>query len=122
MGVSTHRGPECSPKNARALFIRTTTTPKGPYTAHLRTLVPKTIPSMVFGTRVLKWAVYGPFGKTKKGCISYGNLHIGLVSRKSAPRLRFGARHLLEDDWAKSGQEEEEAGLGLCGIDLTLGS
>ena len=34
--------------------------PKGPYTAHLRTLVPKTIPGMVFGTRVLKWAVHGP--------------------------------------------------------------
>ena len=36
--------------------------PKGPYTAHLRTLVPKTIPGIVFGTSVLKWAVYGPFG------------------------------------------------------------
>ena len=29
----------------------------------LRTLVPKTIPGMVFGTRVLEWAVFGPFGK-----------------------------------------------------------
>ena len=36
--------------------------PKGPYTAHVRTLVPKTIPGMAFGTRLLKWAVYGPFG------------------------------------------------------------
>ena len=34
--------------------------PKGPYTARLKTLVPKTVPGMVFGTRVLKWAVYGP--------------------------------------------------------------
>ena len=25
------------------------------------TLVPKTIPVMVFGTRVFKWTVYGPF-------------------------------------------------------------
>ena len=33
--------------------------PKG---SHLRNLVPKTIPGIVFGTRVLKWAVYGPFG------------------------------------------------------------
>ena len=32
-------------------------TQKGPYTAHLRTLVPKAIPGMVSGTRVLKWAV-----------------------------------------------------------------
>ena len=36
--------------------------PKGPYTAHLRTLVPKTIPSVVFGTRVLNRAVHAPFG------------------------------------------------------------
>ena len=36
--------------------------PKGPYTAHLKTLVPNTIPGIVFGTRVLKWAVYGVFG------------------------------------------------------------
>ena len=35
--------------------------PKGPYTAHLRTPVPKAIPGMVFGTRV-KCAVYGRFG------------------------------------------------------------
>ena len=36
--------------------------PKGPCTACLRTLVPKTIPGMAFGTRVLKWAVCGPSG------------------------------------------------------------
>ena len=35
---------------------------KGPYTAHLRTLAPNTIPDIVFETKVLKWAVYGPFG------------------------------------------------------------
>ena len=35
---------------------------KGPYTAHLRTLVPKTRPGMVFRTRVLERAVYGPLG------------------------------------------------------------
>ena len=38
------------------------TVPKDSYTAHLRTLVPKTIPGTVFGTRVLKWAVHGPLG------------------------------------------------------------
>ena len=32
--------------------------PKGPYTAHSRTLVPTTIPGMVSGTRVLRWALY----------------------------------------------------------------
>ena len=32
--------------------------PKGPHTAHLRPLPPKAIPGIVFGTRVLKWAVY----------------------------------------------------------------
>ena len=36
--------------------------PKDPFASHLRTVVPKTIPGIVFGTRVLKWAVYGPFG------------------------------------------------------------
>ena len=36
--------------------------PKGPYTACLKTAVPEAIPGILFGTRVLKWAVYGPFG------------------------------------------------------------
>ena len=33
--------------------------PKGPYTAHLKTLAATTIPGMVLGTRVFKWAVCG---------------------------------------------------------------
>ena len=32
-------------------------TQKGRSTAHVRTLVPNTIPGIVFGTRVIKWAV-----------------------------------------------------------------
>ena len=40
--------------------------PKGsmycPYTACLRTLLPNSIPGIVFGTRVLNWAVFGPLG------------------------------------------------------------
>ena len=36
--------------------------PEGPSTQYLRTLVPKTIPLMVFGTRVLKYWVLGPSG------------------------------------------------------------
>ena len=40
--------------------------PKGPsYTACLRTRLPNTIPGIAFGKRVLKWAVYGPFGYTR---------------------------------------------------------
>ena len=35
---------------------------EGPSTQHLRTLVPKTIPLMVFGTRVLKFWELGPSG------------------------------------------------------------
>ena len=35
--------------------------PKGPYTAHFRTLAPTAIPAMVFGTRVLTRAVHGRF-------------------------------------------------------------
>ena len=40
--------------------------PNGRYTAHLATPVPKAVPGMVFGTRVLRRAVYGPFGSTKR--------------------------------------------------------
>ena len=40
-----------------------TTDPKGPYTAHLRTPTPKTIPGIVFRTTILKWAVSGAFGR-----------------------------------------------------------
>ena len=36
--------------------------PKGLYTDNLRTPAPRTIPGMVFGTRVLKWEVYGIVG------------------------------------------------------------
>ena len=36
--------------------------PEGPSTHHLRTLVPNTIPLLVFGTRVLKYWVLGPSG------------------------------------------------------------
>ena len=38
--------------------------PNGPYTAQLTTLVPKTVPGIVFEARVLKWAPYAPFGQT----------------------------------------------------------
>ena len=36
--------------------------PEGPSTKYLRTLVPRTIPLMAFGTRVLKYWVLGPSG------------------------------------------------------------
>ena len=36
--------------------------PKGLYAAQLRTLVPKAIPDMAFGTRDQTCAVYGPLG------------------------------------------------------------
>ena len=35
---------------------------EGPSTQYLRTLVPNTIKSMVFGTRILKYSVLGPPG------------------------------------------------------------
>ena len=38
--------------------VRSTRSPQGPFTARLRTLLPRTIPDMLFGTRVLTWAVY----------------------------------------------------------------
>ena len=45
-------------------------TQKSAYTSHLRTLVPKAIPGMVFGTRVLKWAIDGPFGSETREDLS----------------------------------------------------
>ena len=47
--------------SSRPRFL-VSTFPKDPYTAHLRTFVPKTILDLVFGTKVPKWAVYEPFG------------------------------------------------------------
>ena len=49
---------------------------------NLGTLVPNTIPEVVFGTRVLKWAVDGPFGLykgTKTGRPNFGNSHSNLA-------------------------------------------
>ena len=40
-------------------------TQEGPSSQHLRTLVPKTINGMVFGTRVLKYWLLGPCEKTE---------------------------------------------------------
>ena len=44
------------------LYVRrcNTSSPEGPSTQYLRTLVPKTIPLMVFRTRVLKYWVFDP--------------------------------------------------------------
>ena len=36
--------------------------PKRPCTTHIRTLVPKSMRVMVFGSRVREWSVYGGFG------------------------------------------------------------
>ena len=63
--LSTHRflGRHCS-------------IPKGSIDCPFKDSVPKTIPGVVFATRVLKWAVYGPFG------IMFGYLDpLGHVSR-----------------------------------------
>ena len=40
--------------------------PEGPSTQYLRTLVPKTIPLVVFGTRVLKYWLLGPSGSVRR--------------------------------------------------------
>ena len=68
------------PQNARMIASRTLGStseskyiPKDPYTPHLRTLVPKCIPGMCFGTRVLKRAVYGSRDK----CFFVGYLSCG---------------------------------------------
>ena len=47
---------KCNRRMVEAIF------PGGPFAVRLRVLVPKTIPGMVFGICVLKWAVSGPFG------------------------------------------------------------
>ena len=48
----------------RLYSLRSAKFPKGPYTVHLRTLLSNAIPGIAFGTRVLKWAVYGPLQKS----------------------------------------------------------
>ena len=59
--------------------------PEGPSTQHIRTLVPKTVKGMVFGTRVLEYWVLGPSG-------SFLNF------QPSAPRPASGeACHFLVD-------------------------
>ena len=40
--------------------------PEGPSTQYLRTLVPKTIEGMGFGTRVLRFWLLGPLGPKPK--------------------------------------------------------
>ena len=51
--------PECSSLGGFPGKVRTH--PEGPSTHHLRFLVPKTVLSMVFGTRDLKYWVLGPY-------------------------------------------------------------
>ena len=62
-----------------------------PQTAHLRILVPKTIPGMVFGTGVLHWAVDGPFGMLRTAELhALGELPGSL--EKPSKNLEYGAR------------------------------
>ena len=64
--IRSSKKPQAFPKKISALQAKGADHPcrtaKGPYTSHVRTVVPKTIPGMVFAATVLKWAVYGPFG------------------------------------------------------------
>ena len=46
----------------RSKVLKGISYPEGPSTQYLRTLVPKTIPLMVFGTKGLKYWVLGPSG------------------------------------------------------------
>ena len=48
--------------SSKALHDHCKTYQKGPSTQYLRTLVPKAMKGMAFGTRVLKYWVLGPFG------------------------------------------------------------
>ena len=50
------------PPSRRAVFCNRKTTPEGPSTQYLRTLVPNTIKGMVFGTRDLRYWVLRPSG------------------------------------------------------------
>ena len=58
-GVSSAGSSEINP----ALRPHKFHSPEGPSTQYLRTLVPKTIPFMAFGTRVLKCWVLAPSGQ-----------------------------------------------------------
>ena len=59
--------------------------PEGPSTQHLRSLVPKAINSMVFGTRVLKYWVLGP---SRESNISAWSITSSAPSSVKSPRLK----------------------------------
>ena len=50
--------------------------PKGPCTAHLRSLVPTPKPGMAFGTRVLKWAVFWEGGSRYHGVCKIRTIYV----------------------------------------------
>ena len=54
---------------------------RGPSSQYLRTLAPKTIPSMVLGTRVLKYWVLGASGEARRRTIS--NITTGKMYHKT---------------------------------------
>ena len=53
------RGAELPRGGLSRSFMYLVEYPKSPYTAHLRTLILKTIPGIAFEARVLEWAVCG---------------------------------------------------------------
>ena len=58
----TKAGQGSDHKGSSTKIRRTLGFPEGPSSQYLRSLVPKTIPLMVFGPRVLKYCVLGPSG------------------------------------------------------------
>ena len=72
--------------------------PKRAYTAHLRTLVPKAIPGMVFGTKILKWAVCGPLGHCSRTFIMHSFLsrHTCTLAAHANPKTWDAVEELVK--------------------------
>ena len=59
-----------------ALPAGTQSLPEGPCNQYMRLPVPKTMPSMVFGTRVLEYWVLGPSGTDVRSKPSAGSVEV----------------------------------------------
>ena len=72
-------------------FLRRKPYPEGPSTRYLRSLVPETIPSMAFGTRVLTYWVLGPSGLHTPcfDVLAVGNLRAWISAPDDSSTLKF---------------------------------
>ena len=83
-GIHVFRAYQQSQHEAYTLELASAANPKHPYAVSFGTLVPKTMPGIGSGTRVLKWAAYGSFGK--------GAFFARVTERAQRPKRPAGER------------------------------